>query len=185
MITTPITHPVHDISTSEIFEFLEQAATLAVSAKKHAKLPFPAPVPRPPAAEAEEEEAEEDIEVDLGLQQALIQSIAPSPAKMHTKGNALHDISNWRLPTPAKKQAAGRGGASPLQALTGPTGGPHTYTHRKGNVSCVVLSLPWCSPCHNTSGNLATLCNEHCMHIWCMLSECQVPCLLAATPSKA
>ena len=80
----------------------------------------------PPAAAEAEEEAEEDIEVDLGLQQALIQSIAPSPAQMHTKGNTLHDISNWRLPTPGKKQGAGAG-VSPLQALTGPKGDTHIH----------------------------------------------------------
>ncbi len=65
----------------------------------------------------------EDIEVDLGLQQALIQSIRPSPAKVHTKGNALRDISNWRLPTPAKKQAPAKGRpTTPLEALTGKAG---------------------------------------------------------------
>lgn len=93
-----------------------------VSAKKHAiKLPFSAPIPPPPAAGTEEEE---DIEVDLGLQQALTHSMVPSPAKIHSKGNALHDISNWRLPTPGKKEGPG-GGVSPLQALTGTKGGRH------------------------------------------------------------
>ena len=122
------------MSTSKSLFSIERGATLAVSAKRHARLPFPAPLHPAPAAEAQEEDPEEDIEVDLGLQQALIQSIVPSPAKMHTKGNALHDISNWRLPTPAKKQGAGHGGASPLQALTGAKGDTHIQTD-SGNVS--------------------------------------------------
>ena len=114
----------------------KQPCTFAVpvSAKKHTMLPFAPPIPPPPAAEAEEE-AEEDIEVDLGLQQALIHSIAPSPAKMHTKGNALHDISNWRLPTPNKKLGPG-GGVSPLQALTSTKGDAQTSF---GDVSLVML----------------------------------------------
>ncbi|DBA95844.1 hypothetical protein WJX77_010833 [Trebouxia sp. C0004] len=65
----------------------------------------------------------EDIEVDLRLQQGLIQSTRPSPAKVHTKGNALRDISNWKLPTPAKKQGPVKGRpATPLEALTGKAG---------------------------------------------------------------
>lgn len=106
-------------------------------------------MPPLPAAEAEDE-VEEDIEVDLGLQQALIQSIAPSPAKMHTKGHALHDISNWRLPTPAKKQGAGAG-FSPLQALTGPQGDTHMQTNFcsmfcvRSDVAMAVLCAMYCS----------------------------------------
>ena len=65
----------------------------------------------------------EDIKVDLGLQQALVQSIRPSPANVHTKGNALQDISNWRLPTPARKQGPVKGRpATPLEVLTGKAG---------------------------------------------------------------
>ena len=144
-----------------------------MSAKKHAKLPFPAPVPPSSAAEAEEE-AEEDIEVDLGLQQALIQSVAPSPAKIHTKGNALHDISNWRLPTPVKKQAAGPGEASPLQTLTGPQGDTHfrRWVLCGAPTTMVYMSGTW-SQCVTS--------------IACIFGSCflNVPCLLAATPSKA
>ncbi len=84
------------------------------------KLPFMAPVPAPSADTTGDTE---DIEVDLGLQQALIQSIRPSPAKIHSKGNALRDISNWRLPTPAQKQGPAKGRpATPLEALTGKAG---------------------------------------------------------------
>ena len=109
-----------------------------MSARKHAnQLPFSAPVPPPPATEAEaEEEAEEDIEVDLGLQQALIHSMVPSPAKIHSKSNALHDISNWRLPTPGKKQGPGAG-VSPLQALTGTKGGTHSCNLSAGTSLCL------------------------------------------------
>ena len=84
------------------------------------KLPFMASLQAPSADTTVDAE---DIEVDLGLQQALIQSIRPSPAKVHTKGNALRDISNWRLPTPAKKQGPGKGRpATPLEVLTGKAG---------------------------------------------------------------
>ena len=90
------------------------------STGKHAKtLPFT--FASAPTVETAEEA--EDIEVDLGLQQALMQSIMPSPAKIHTKGNVLQDISNWRLPTPASKQGPAKGrAATPLQALTGKAG---------------------------------------------------------------
>jgi len=96
-------------------------AGAVVQNRDHAnKLPFTASIQ---AASADTGEDAEDIEVDLGLQQALIQSIRPSPAKVHTKGNALKDISNWRLPTPAKKQGATKGRPiTPLQALTGKAG---------------------------------------------------------------
>ena len=88
------------------------------------KLPFMAPMQAPSADTTGEPE---DIEVDLGLQQALIQSNRPSPAKVHTKGNALRDISNWKLPTPAKKQGPAKGRpATPLEALTG-KGGARRY----------------------------------------------------------
>lgn len=84
------------------------------------KLPFMASLQAP---SADTTGNAEDIEVDLGLQQALIQSIRPSPAKVHTKGNALRDISNWRLPTPAKKQGPAKGRpATPLEVLTGKAG---------------------------------------------------------------
>ena len=103
-----------------------------LSAKKHtAKLPFSFPMafhPSDPAEGAEQQadaQSEDEIEVDLGLQQALAQSMRPSPAKMHTKGNALHDISNGRLPTPAKGQGAVR--CSPLQALIGAAGESRTF----------------------------------------------------------
>ena len=84
------------------------------------KLPVMAPMHAPSADTTGDTE---DIEVDLGLQQALIQSIRPSPAKVHTKGNALRDISNWRLPTPAKKQGPAKGRpTTPFEALTGKGG---------------------------------------------------------------
>lgn len=96
---------------------------MLASGQKHAdthRLPFPTSLQVPPAATAD---AAEDIEVDLGLQQALIQSIRPSPAKAHAKGNALQDISNWRLPMSAKKQRAATGRPStPLEALAGIAG---------------------------------------------------------------
>ncbi len=83
-------------------------------------LPFMAPMQAPSADTTGDAE---DIEVDLGLQQALIQSIRPSPAKVYSKGNALRDISNWRRPTPAKKQGPAKGrSAAPLEVLTGKAG---------------------------------------------------------------
>ena len=100
-----------------------QADVLFASGQKRTnttRLPFATSLQVPPAATAADAE---DIEVDLGLQQALIQSIRPSPAKAHTKGNALQDISNWRLPTSAKKQRAATGRpTTPLEALAGIAG---------------------------------------------------------------
>ena len=60
-----------------------------------------------PAAPTTYFPAPEEIEVDVELQQALAQRAVPSPGKaLHSKGNALHDISNWRLPIQAGMGAA-------------------------------------------------------------------------------
>ena len=106
-------------------------STAPLSAKKHtAKLPFSFPLAIRAADGPEQQvdaHSEDEVEVDLDLQQALAQSIRPSPAKMHTKGNALQDISNWRLPTSAKGQGAAR--SSPLHALVEAAGDIHRLMH--------------------------------------------------------
>lgn len=72
-----------------------------------------------PAAPAVHATDAEDIEVDLELQQALAESMAaPSPGRgLHSKGNVLRDISNWRLPIKSSKPAAVRKQSPPLAAL--------------------------------------------------------------------
>ena len=72
-----------------------------------------------PAVPAAQLTQAEDIEVDLELQQALAESIAvPGAAKgLHTKGNAMRDISNWRLPVQAGKPRSAGPKPSPLKAI--------------------------------------------------------------------
>ena len=93
----------------------------------------------------------EDIEVDLGMQQALVESMAvpslqPSPAKLHSKANALHDISKFRLPGQGSKRgAAGKRPPAPLAALK--PGRP--------NLLCIASS---CNSLHLGNG-LVSHCN--------------------------
>ena len=72
-----------------------------------------------PAAPAAQLTEAQDIEVDLELQQALAESMAaPSADKgLHTKGNAMRDISNWRLPLQAGKAKPAGTKPSPLTAI--------------------------------------------------------------------
>ena len=103
-----------------IFVINVSGAAIASLGRHAHKLPFTTTL-QGPSADAPEEA--EDIEVDLELQQALIQSIRPTPAKGQGKRSALQDMSNWRLPTPAKKQGLAKGHSStPLQALNGIAG---------------------------------------------------------------
>lgn len=91
------------------------------SASPAALLPFLAAAKA--MAGADLDDRAEDIEVDLGMQQALVESMAapsfkPSSAKLHSKANALHDISNFRLPGQGSKHgAAGKRPPAPLAAL--------------------------------------------------------------------
>lgn len=127
----------------------------------------------------------EEIEVDVELQQALAQSMAvPSPGKaLHSKGNALHDISNWRLPVQAgmaaaaEKQPASLGLLQTGQTLLGTFDGCLTLQlgdgvrHWLPGASCdwpcasmcfvSVLAVPNsvllapCSCCHSTGHTVA------------------------------